>query len=244
MSNPIADNADYFNDRPPKEEINVPIEFDPKAQWHKVFRKLHKYHHDDDDNNDDDTDNDSSSISSRTNNNYEMQRLNNSKVEDDALPSAEDMNQESKTDHSLQITTHNDKNYFQNPFSPTTNNTDNIPSESNPEVKRNWGKTLDKVRLIANMHTLPQKKSSDLERSSLFNQLPSLSPFYPPLFDPPFIALSKDEHGNPWVSLEKNVNCRLLFLLATCFTSFFKSEFIYFVHQSYFLLIIFTGSYY
>ncbi|KAG1225117.1 hypothetical protein G6F35_003596 [Rhizopus arrhizus] len=127
-----------------------------------------------------------------------MQRLNNSKIEDDALPSAEDMNQESKTDHSLQITTHNDKNYFQNPFSPTTNNSDNIPNESNPEVKRNWGKTLDKVRLIANMHTLPQKKSSDLERSSLFNQLPSLSPFYPPLFDPPFIALSKDEHGNPW----------------------------------------------
>ncbi len=117
MSNPIADNADYFNDRPPKEEINVPIDFDPKAQWHKVFKKLHKYHHDDDDNNDDDTDNDSSSISSRTNNNYEMQRLNNSKIEDDALPSAEDMNQESKTDHSLQITTHNDKNYFQNPFS-------------------------------------------------------------------------------------------------------------------------------
>jgi len=61
-------------------------------------------------------------------------------------------------------------------------------------AKKHWGKTLDKVRLIANLHTLPQQSKAAVNSTS------SLAPYYPPLFDPVFIALSKDQHGHPWVS--------------------------------------------
>lgn len=60
-------------------------------------------------------------------------------------------------------------------------------------AKKHWGKTLDKVRLIANLHTLPRQPKTSVSSSS------SLVPYYPPLFDPVFIALSKDQHGRPWV---------------------------------------------
>ncbi|KAL9553707.1 hypothetical protein PS6_003791 [Mucor atramentarius] len=59
-------------------------------------------------------------------------------------------------------------------------------------AKKHWGKTLDKVRLIANLHTLPQQTKVAVNSTS------SLAPYYPPLFDPVFIALSKDQHGHPW----------------------------------------------
>lgn len=67
-------------------------------------------------------------------------------------------------------------------------------------AKKHWGKTLDKVRLIANLQTLPHqpKPSTSIDSTSS-----SLAPYYPPLFDPVFIALSKDPHGHPWVSKNK-----------------------------------------
>ncbi|RCI04831.1 Phospholipase D1, partial [Rhizopus stolonifer] len=64
------------------------------------------------------------------------------------------------------------------------------------KAKTHWSKTLDKVRLIANLQALPlQLKAGDLNSTS------PLVPYYPPLFDPVFIALSKDQHGNPWVAI-------------------------------------------
>lgn len=224
MSNPIADNTDYFKEKIPKELPNHNYhryhnDFDPKDQWRKVIKKINKYHQDSTgrvntpttsnitSDTTDDSDyygsnitNDNSSISSsdipHTAEYYEMQRLN--RVEDDVLPSAEEMNQENNVEQpSISAS---DRNYFQNPFSPTEDGPSLPLVEPDPAARKHWGKTLDKVRLIANLHTLPQKKSSDHPPQQQAAQIPSLSPYYPPLFDPPFIALSKDEHGNPWVS--------------------------------------------
>ncbi|KAG1436650.1 hypothetical protein G6F56_013468 [Rhizopus delemar] len=176
-------NADYFHDRPTKEDLNTPLDFDPKIQWHKVLKKLNKYHHDDTQEEDDSVDE-----KDPVNNVYEMQR-----IEDDALPSTEEMHQSSgSTGQPLNINTNNnenDKNYFENPFSPVNNQEEDI------EARNNWGKTLDKVRLIANLHTIPQKSSDKM----MLDPIPTLAPYCPPLFDPPFIALTKNQHGNPWV---------------------------------------------
>jgi hypothetical protein len=67
-------------------------------------------------------------------------------------------------------------------------------NEGMGRARKHWGKTLDKVRLIANLHTLPHQPKK------IVHSTPSLAPYYPPLFDPVFIALSKDQHGRPWVS--------------------------------------------
>ncbi|RCH78429.1 Phospholipase D1, partial [Rhizopus stolonifer] len=136
---------------PTKEDLNTPLDFDPKIQWHKVLKKLNKYHHDDTQEEDDSVDE-----KDPVNNVYEMQR-----IEDDALPSTEEMHQS---------------------------------SEEDIEARNNWGKTLDKVRLIANLHTIPQKSSDKM----MLDPIPTLAPYCPPLFDPPFIALTKNQHGNPW----------------------------------------------
>lgn len=57
-------------------------------------------------------------------------------------------------------------------------------------AKLHWGKTLDKIRLIANI----QKPSRPLQESDIETSA-SLVPYCPAMFDPPFIALSKDTHG-------------------------------------------------
>jgi hypothetical protein len=78
-----------------------------------------------------------------------------------------------------------------NDRTPTATST----TEGKGRAKKHWGKTLDKVRLIANLHTLPHQTKATVISTC------SLAPYYPPLFDPVFIALSKDQHGHPWVSL-------------------------------------------
>ncbi|KAI8987612.1 hypothetical protein BDF20DRAFT_832525 [Mycotypha africana] len=62
-------------------------------------------------------------------------------------------------------------------------------------AKKHWGKTLDKVRLIANLHTLPHQIEQPTVSSS------ALIPFYPPLFDPIFIAFGEDQHEKPWLAV-------------------------------------------
>lgn len=101
-------------------------------------------------------------------------------------------------------------------------------SPDDGRAKKHWGKTLDKVRLIANLHTLPHQPKT------VVNSTSSLAPYYPPLFDPVFIALSKDQHGHPWVMTHffnffTTYNINIFSVLnvvsiATCFTSFFKSK--------------------
>ncbi|KAI9490490.1 hypothetical protein BDB00DRAFT_837407 [Zychaea mexicana] len=55
-----------------------------------------------------------------------------------------------------------------------------------------WGKTVDKIKMIANIQTVPEQ-GRDVDMSPSLKT--SLAPFYPPVFEPSFIALSRDEYG-------------------------------------------------
>lgn len=58
------------------------------------------------------------------------------------------------------------------------------------KARLHWGKTLDKIRLIANLQKLHvAQPSADMDAST------SLVPYCSALFDPPFVALSKDTQG-------------------------------------------------
>lgn len=110
------------------------------------------------------------------------------------------------------------------PINPSVTTPPTSPSDGG-RAKKHWGKTLDKVRLIANLHTLPQQTKAAVNSTS------SLAPYYPPLFDPVFIALSKDQHGHPWVSKHTYKSKRMHmpysrfpYIIATCFTSLFESK--------------------
>ncbi|CAO3608154.1 unnamed protein product [Cunninghamella blakesleeana] len=57
-------------------------------------------------------------------------------------------------------------------------------------ARLHWGKTLDKIRLISNF----QKPSHPLHGADVETSA-ALIPYCPAVFEPPFIALSKDVHG-------------------------------------------------
>ncbi|KAG0172715.1 Phospholipase D1 [Apophysomyces sp. BC1015] len=113
--------------------------------------------------------------------------------QDDALPAPEDLLAESLEPSETR------QNYFTRPFSQTMPSPDNLdrsetsssepssPPQVSGRARHRWGKTLDKIRLIANLHaTHPREVTIGTG---------SLAPYYPPVFDPLFLALSKDEHG-------------------------------------------------
>ena len=63
-------------------------------------------------------------------------------------------------------------------------------------ARMHWGKTLDKIRLISNIHSLPShpREADDIAPTN------SLAPYFPPAFEAPFIALSTDEDGRKLVN--------------------------------------------
>ena len=63
-------------------------------------------------------------------------------------------------------------------------------------ARMHWGKTLDKIRLISNIHSLPShpREPDDIAPTN------SLAPYFPPAFEAPFIALSTDEDGRKLVN--------------------------------------------
>ncbi|ORX52360.1 phospholipase D/nuclease [Hesseltinella vesiculosa] len=66
------------------------------------------------------------------------------------------------------------------------------PSTIDSVPKTPWERTRDKVRLISSIQ--PGRPSSQVDTTN--TNAPVLVPYYPPAFDPIFIALSRDEHGN------------------------------------------------
>ncbi|KAI8371715.1 uncharacterized protein BYT42DRAFT_581253 [Radiomyces spectabilis] len=128
--------------------------------------------------------------------------------DDERLPSAADMNQDPDSSNESA-----DENYFAHPFparrpsaSPRTaletiRYADAPPSSSQPheassepnidkQARRQWTKTLDKIRLISNIQSFPQSPR-DIPPANTN----ALAPYYPPAFEPIFIALSSDEYG-------------------------------------------------
>lgn len=207
-------------------QIKQQNEFDPKLQWQRVLKRLPINHHYEDSNSS--SSSSSSDVSDNEQpNSYEMQaKKPYFNEEDNNLPDADDI--EERNDERLNTDDDNikrndnddDKNFFQHPFDEQqqTQPQQDIVSPEDPssttsmfptvdaaaaeqeqkekgKARKHWGTTLDKVRLIANLHTLPRHSKQNTQMTS------SLAPYYPPLFDPVFIALSKDNHGHRWVSL-------------------------------------------
>ncbi|KAI8052677.1 hypothetical protein BDF21DRAFT_441216 [Thamnidium elegans] len=231
MSNPIADTAEYFAEKdairqkpglrifPSQQATSTPHEmlspespesrrpmqisdFDPKLQWQKVLKRLPSRRHSSSRRSSQDDMN--ASTDSEASNEFEMSSY---QPEDDVLPSIEDIKSiENKNE---------EDNYFTHPFSQQaagqtvqpsgsgvtteTNATNKSTVGSDEKAKKHWGKTLDKVRLIANLHTMPHHPHRAQEGSS--DASAPLAPYYPPLFDPVFIALSTDQHGHRWVAI-------------------------------------------
>lgn len=186
-------------------------DFDPKLQWQKVLKRLPSRRHSRRDSQDGIND----SGSEAHDDEYEMNTPSQyipPKPEDDVLPSTEDIKNVENPEQD---------NYFANPFyesldqpdtvdlpivsgsgvTMATNETEEANTTtvtSDDRAKKHWGKTLDKVKLIANFHALPQHQHRPSDASSVDLKATPLAPYYPPLFDPVFIALSRDQHGHGW----------------------------------------------
>lgn len=140
---------------------------------------------------------------------HELHPVRNEDTED-ALPSTDDLE---RTRQPSQGGEAEGQNYFQKPFHPEaeqneqskilteprpvawmdTTAADDEGSEQRPErhhARLQWGKTLDKIRLISNLHSLPAHPRQVFDVSNR-----SLAPYCQPVFEPPFIALSTDERG-------------------------------------------------
>lgn len=199
-------------------------EFDPKLQWKRALKRLPINRHYEDSS----SISSSSSDTNERQNIYEMHGLDKSKQsylyeQDDSLPNANDiqdrtyekLNTDDNFDEERAKKEEDDKNFFKHPFDEQQKHAQGILSPEDPssttsmfptvdaaaaeqqrekgKAKKHWGATLDKVRLIANLHTLPRQQKVGTQMTS------SVAPYYPPLFDPLFIAMSKDNHGHCWV---------------------------------------------
>lgn len=80
-------------------------------------------------------------------------------------------------------------------------------------ARDNWGKTLDKIKMIANIQNFPglgTARDDNIDTQNTngrdMHMVPTtstaLAPYYPPIFEPVFIALSRDEYGRKLVSLQ------------------------------------------
>lgn len=132
--------------------------------------------------------------------------------EEEKLPSAYDL----ENDHIDPLEDdHGDgeSNYFTRPFfpdrtfikppittTPTTSRSNRHHEEENDavHVKDKWDRTLDKLKLIANLQSTPAPPAP-----AQSNPGPShtLATYYPPAFDPIFAAFAKDEYGRNLVNL-------------------------------------------
>lgn len=94
-----------------------------------------------------------------------------------------------------------------NSVSPSAPDDHNQDNDLDKQARNQWGKTLDKVRLIANIqkpHIISQHLDTDASTS--------LAPYCSALFDPPFVALSKDSHGRRPVSRKNHISTTTVWL--------------------------------
>jgi hypothetical protein len=73
-------------------------------------------------------------------------------------------------------------------------------------LKDKWDRTLDKLKLIANLQ-LSSNTSAPTVTPTPYSSGPShtLATYYPPAFDPIFAAFAKDEHGRNLVIIRRNL---------------------------------------
>ncbi|KAG2210594.1 hypothetical protein INT47_002536 [Mucor saturninus] len=124
--------------------------------------------------------------------------------EEEKLPSAYDL----ENDHIDPLDDdHGDgeSNYFTRPFfpdraftrppittTPTTSRSNRQEEDDAVRVKDKWDRTLDKLKLIANLQSTPPPPVPLHSNSGPSH---TLATYYPPAFDPIFAAFAKDEYG-------------------------------------------------
>ncbi|KAI9496611.1 hypothetical protein BDB00DRAFT_758105, partial [Zychaea mexicana] len=118
--------------------------------------------------------------------------------ENDALPSPDDI--ERSREPSVSNEYDGQPSYFEHPFHRDTAKHAQQAEEQRPSNRRvaqmHWGKTLDKIRLISNIHSLPtHAHEPDMAPTN------SLAPYFQPAFEAPFIALSTDEDGRKLIEV-------------------------------------------
>jgi hypothetical protein len=89
--------------------------------------------------------------------------------------------------------------------SSSSNDTTSSPQpgdeELDPAAKAHWGKTLEKIKLISSMQQQDTPTTQlDTSATTIVATSRTLVPYYPPAFDPLFIAFTRDEHGHKSVS--------------------------------------------
>ncbi|KAI8097388.1 uncharacterized protein BX664DRAFT_292887 [Halteromyces radiatus] len=119
--------------------------------------------------------------------------------DDDLLPSCIDFKHDVTTDGQDQDNT----NYFMHPFQTSIDDTSLPPPKATPEItdnnitKSHWERTMDKLRLISSIQQQGEPTTQlDTTATTIVTSSSALVPYYPPAFDPIFIAFSRDEHGN------------------------------------------------
>ncbi|KAF7724121.1 Phospholipase D1 [Apophysomyces ossiformis] len=176
--------------------------FDPRIQWQRVLNKLsflgpegsqpslRRLHGDD---SDEDLHSDEHEMHDLHDPWPRSSSIVNVSEQDDALPAPEELQAEPPEPSETK------QNYFIRPFTQTmpspehadrSETSSNEPSPSpqaSGRARHRWGKTLDKIRLIANLH-VPHTQE-------VTTGAQSLAPYYAPVFDPLFLAFSKDEYG-------------------------------------------------
>lgn len=138
--------------------------------------------------------------------------------EEEKLPSAYDL----ENDHIDPLTDdHGDgeSNYFTRPFfpdraftrqpittTPTTSRSNRHQQEEDDavRVKDKWDRTLDKLKLIANLQSTTPPPVPVHSNSGPSH---TLATYYPPAFDPIFAAFAKDEYGRKLVIFLCNFLC-------------------------------------
>lgn len=85
-------------------------------------------------------------------------------------------------------------------------------------ARQRWGKTLERIRMVANLNTNgtagDRPFGGDVREESSSSTV--LAPYYPPAFEPAFIALSVDEYGRKLVRVDALDAWRCWFRYSQC----------------------------
>lgn len=128
--------------------------------------------------------------------------------EEEKLPSAYELDEAIVEEERQEEEASSSKsNYFTHPFNTTEeelqtpepaslrSRNQGVQYQQDNILKDKWDKTLDKLKLIANLQSSSSSTVNDMPGPSH-----TLATYYPPAFDPLFSAFTRDEYGRKLVS--------------------------------------------
>lgn len=220
---------DYGNTEP-----QAPAIFDPRASWRRVVNRVSLATDDQDNEQSSFSDEERFRDTFQLLRGYRPERLEEATQkddDDDALPSAQDLQHD-------QDDSGDGDNFFAHPFpqeeqrqyhGPKRTMRISVPQDSSPPLaaapapqpppgeggettdatKSRWSKTIDRIKLVANLQTFHERTGGLLPSMDT-----SLAPYFPPLFEPSFISLSVDEYGRKLVSSQGRSCCSFMLVFS------------------------------